>query len=251
MEMTGSLMTPDIKFGMDIPQKPTGRAGTLSSLALRAIQQDESKLNRQVFALIALQQFLPEESSVGGGVNLGTASFNTLSEMLSQQLSRHIGDLLSEVISDVGFISSVDFQFGLTLQDDQINNTGTTSQLNVGLDQYFLKDKLRVHIGTNVDFSNNNNTSTNKSYIGGDFIVEYAISESGHLKVRAYNRSESNIFGPRIRTGVGISYQREFETFESLFKEIGSEIKAARERKKAAKEKRLAEKEKDDKPIGN
>ena len=251
MDMTGSLMTPDIKFGMDIPEKPTGRAGTLASLAIRAIQQDESKLNRQVFALIALQQFLPEESNVGGGINLGTASFNTLSEMLSQQLSRHIGDLLSEVVSDVGFISSVDFQFGLTLQDDQVNNTGTSSQLNVGLDQYFLKDKLRVHIGTNVDFANNNSSSVNKSYIGGDFIVEYAISESGNLKVRAYNRSESNIFGPRIRTGVGISYQREFETFESLFKEIASEIKTASEKRKAKKAKRKAEKEEVAGPIGN
>lgn len=249
MDMTGSLMSPDIKFGLNLKDQLDGRVGTLANLALRAIQQDESKLNRQVFALIALKQFLPEEGTSGGaGLNIGTTSFNTLSEMLSQQFSRYLGDLLSEVIADVDFISSVDFQFGLTLQDDQLDNTGTSSQLNVGLDQYFLNDKLRVHIGTNVDF-NNNNSATGKSYIGGDFIVEYAISESGHLKVRAYNRSESNIFGPRIRTGVGISYQREFETFESLFKEIATEIqdrRAEKARKKAEKEK-----EKTVGPIGN
>jgi hypothetical protein len=50
---------------------------------------------------------------------------------------------------------------------------------------------------------------------------------------------------------VGISYQREFETFESLFKEIGSEIKAASDRKKEKRVKRKAAKETNDGPIGN
>jgi len=242
MYMTGSLMKPDIKFGLELNETVEGRVGTLAKLALRAIQQDENKLNRQVFGLIALNQFLPEENS-GANVNLAASSFNTLSELVTQQFSRQINSLLSEVVEDVDVISSVDFDFDYRLQENQLDNNSTAgSQLNVQLDQYYFKDKLRVSIGTNVDFNNEQNLNgSNSNYIGGDFMVEYSVSKSGNLKVRVYNRSETSLFGPRVRTGVGLSYNREFDSFEQLFQEIKSNIQKKTAARKAKKKKKKAQ----------
>jgi hypothetical protein len=204
---------------------------------LRAIQQDESKLNRQVFGLIALNQFLPEDNAAAN-LNLGASSFNTLSEMVSQQFSRYLGDLLSEVVEGSDFITSVDVQVGYKVEDDQLSNSGTGSQFDMSLDNYLFNDKLRIHIGANVDFNNNNNGGANQNYVGGDFVVEYAITENGNLKVRAYNRSESSLFGPRVRTGGGISYQLEFDSFEDLVEEIKANTTKAKLRREARKKQR-------------
>jgi hypothetical protein len=237
MDMKGSLMKPDIAFGLELNTTENNLAISRAKLALRAIQQDESKLNRQVFGLIALQQFMPEEGS-GVNVDLAATSFNTLSELITQQFSRHISDLLSEVVEDVGFINSVDFAFDYRLEEGQLNQSGGGSQLGFQLDQTFLQDRLKVSVGANVDFNNQNLNANQKNYIGGDFIIEYAITESGNLKMRAYSRSENDLFGPRIRSGVGISYDREFDSFKELFEDIKLDIQKKREdreKRRAAK----------------
>lgn len=240
MNMKGSLMKPDIEFGLELNSQRSDRAMSLAKLALKAIQQDESKLNRQVFGLIALQQFMPEEGA-GVNVDLATTSFNTLSELITQQFSRHISDLLSEVVEDVGFINSVDFAFDYRLEEGQLNQNGGGSQLGFQLDQTFMQDRLKVSVGANVDFNNQNLNTNQKNYVGGDFIIEYAITESGNLKMRAYSRSENDLFGPRIRSGVGISYDREFDSFKELFEDIKQDIK---NRKEEREKKKLARKKK-------
>ena len=209
MNMTGSLMRPDIKFGLDVVGNVDGRASNLANMAMKAIQQDESKLNRQVFGLIALNQFLPEENAAAN-LNIGTSSFNTLTEMISQQFSRYLGDLLSEVVEGQNVISSIDVQIGYKMEDDQLSRSGTGSQFDLSIDNYFLKDKLRVHIGGNVDV-NNSQTGANQNYFGGDLVVEYSISGNGNLKLKLYNRYENSLFGQRNRAGGGLSYQLDFD----------------------------------------
>ena len=239
MNMTGSLMRPDIKFGLNVVGAVQGRVSTLANLALRAIQQDESKLNRQVFGLIALNQFLPEENAAAN-LNLGASSFNTLSEMVSQQFSRYLGDLLSEVVEGQNVISSIDVQFGYKMEDDQLSNAGTGSQFDLSIDNYFFQDKMRVHIGGNLDV-NNNQTGANQNYFGGDLIVEYSISGDGNLKVKLYNRYENSLFGQRNRAGGGVSYQIDFDSLMKSKKER-EEAKALREKRRADRRKEEEEK---------
>ncbi len=223
MNMTGPLMRPDIKFGINL-LGDAGKASTIANLALKAIQQDQNKLNRQVFSLIVLNQFFPDQNAATG-LNLGASSFNTLSEMLSQQFSRYLGELFNEVVEENSVISGVDVQIGYKLEEDQLSNSGTGSKFDLSFDNYLFNDKLRIHIGANVDINANNLYGSNQNYFGGDFIVEYAITKDGNLKVRAYNRSESSLFGPRIRTGGGISYNLEFNSFEEMIKQIKENIK--------------------------
>ena len=212
MNMTGSLMRPDIKFGLNIIGNVQGRVASMASLAIKTIQNDDSKLNRQVFGLIALNQFLPEENAAAN-VNIGTSSFNTLTEMVSQQFSRYLGDLLSEVVEGQNVISSIDVQIGYKMDDDQLSRSGTGSQFDLSIDNYFMKDKLRVHIGGNLDV-NNSQTGANQNYFGGDLVVEYSITGNGNLKLKLYNRYENSLFGQRNRTGGGLSYQIDFDSLK-------------------------------------
>ncbi|MEO1434535.1 MAG: translocation/assembly module TamB domain-containing protein, partial [Bacteroidota bacterium] len=226
MHLEGSLLSPEITFDMEFPNlDPSLRAFVESKLA--TIRQDDNALNRQVFGLIVLGNFLPSGEGPQSAAQLVTG-INTLSELLSNQLSIYLTDLLSEVVNDVGFISSIDFDINYRLYQiesstggiDNNNLNTTASQVQLGLKNRFLDDRLIVNIGGNFDFANNSafvNDAGQGAYIAGDFVIEYLITRDGRFRIRGYNRTESgfeNIEGSqRNRTGVGISYSTQFDNF--------------------------------------
>ncbi|BDS15423.1 translocation/assembly module TamB [Aureispira anguillae] len=224
MGLKGELFSPEIDFKIDIDDVPSSLQNPVS-LALRTIHSDKNKLNRQVFGIIALQQFLPLENAgdvnvVSSGISTG---ISTVSELFSQQLSLYINDLLAGVIKDVDFISSLEFDFNFNIRDsDNQTVRSTTSNVRVGSDVKFLDDRLRFYAGANMDIASDNPVTDNSNgsgYIGGDFILEYNITNDGKLKVKAYNRTESTILGRSTRTGIGISYRKEFNTLQELIDE--------------------------------
>ena len=214
MYLQGELFSPNISFDIAIPQTEP-KLRTAVDLALRNIRQDNNELNRQVFALILLKQFLPSDGA--GSVNLMSSGANTLSEMLSKQLSMYITDLLTEtMLDDLSFINNFQFDLGFNVQDpNQAGLNNNNSEVALGLDNTMFNNRLRVRIGANMDLGNNSvgnvNDANQTNYIGADFIVEYQIDKNGHFKLRAYNRPENTVLGRVIRTGVGISYRQELD----------------------------------------
>ncbi len=223
MLLRGELFQPDINFDIKISDVPA-RLQNPVNLALRTIKADKNELNRQVFGVIALQQFLPLENNVDLGNSVLNTGISTVSELVSQQLTLYINDLLEGVIKDVGFISSLEFDFNFNVRDsDNQTINSRTSNVRVGSDVKFLNDKLTVYAGANMDIASENQTlSTDEqgnNYIGGDFRVEYAITNDGQLKIKAYNRTESTILGRSVRTGIGFSYKKEFNSLKDLMEE--------------------------------
>lgn len=238
MDIKGALFTPQIDFKISVSDVPQ-RLQNPVSLALREIHADKNELNRQVFGLIVLQQFLPLDNTndvnvVSSGINTG---ISTLTELVSQQFSRYINDLLVGVVEDVDFISSLEFDFNFNIRDSENQSVRSrTSNVRLGSDVKFLDDKLRVYAGANLDIASDNDLGLqdNGNYIGGDFIIEYFITPDGRLRIKAYNRTENTILGRSMRTGVGISYRKEFNSLKELVASNG----------RSSARKRLADKQK-------
>ena len=231
MGLKGELFSPEIAFEIQI-ENVAPVLQTPVRLALADINADKNKLNRQVFGIIALQQFLPLESGsdinvVSSGINTG---ISTLSELFSQQLSLYVNDLLEGVIKDVDFISSLEFDFNFNIRDSESQNVhSTTSNVQLGSNIKFLDDRLTVYAGTNIDIAGDDqivdNLEASNNYVGGNFKVEYIITKDGQLRIKAYNRTESTILGQSTRTGIGISYRKEFDTLQDLIDEAKSNRK--------------------------
>jgi hypothetical protein len=221
MDIKGALFTPQIDFKINVSDV-IQRLQNPVALALREIHADKNELNRQVFGLIVLQQFLPLETNnvnvVSSGINTG---ISTLTELVSQQFSRYINDLLVGVVKEVDFISSLEFDFNFNIRDSESQNIRSrTSNVRLGSDVKFLDDRLRVYAGANLDIASDDDLGLdNGNYIGGDFIIEYFITEDGRLRVKAYNRTENTILGRSMRTGVGLSYRKEFNSLQELVDE--------------------------------
>ncbi len=257
MDLRGRLLKPDISFHVDMPNIDS-RLKTYWETKKRILEEDPNEMNRQVFGLMVLQNFLPATGGlVSGGNGIATGGINTLTEVLSNQLSNYVNNILSDVIKNNGggVLSSVNFAFNYKMYDatDALTNaggTGTTgetspaaaasgggafgqnSQVQVGLKNALFKDRLLVDIGGSVDIGSQNGQATSQTYFGGNFMMEYLITPDGRYRLRAYARPEQTIASTfQYRWGVGGSYRRDFDNLDEFLQGFRKELLLRKETK--------------------
>lgn len=235
MELKGDLFKPDISFDIRFPNIDQQLRAFVEN-KMTIVRADKNELNRQVFGLIILGSFLPSDESFASSYLSGSVVSNTLSEMLSNQLSIYLTNLLSEVvIGDVEFISSFEidvnyrnYQLAESANSPSSANFGTGNEFQLGSRTGLLNDRVIVNIGGNIGSTAVGSTGT---YVRGDFEIEWLISEDGRIRLRAYNRSEPNILasGTRLKFGTGISYRQEFNTFSEFLEGLKRSVKSKKE----------------------
>src|SRR5690606_7907428 len=100
--LTGEMLKPGIGFDINLQEDNVAVSQDVTSLIntrLSQIREDESELNKQVFALIVLGRFVAENpfSSAAGGGGVESMARNSVSELLSAQLNSLAGDLIAGV----------------------------------------------------------------------------------------------------------------------------------------------------------
>ncbi|MGY6562118.1 MAG: translocation/assembly module TamB domain-containing protein [Luteibaculaceae bacterium] len=208
LKLQGALTQPEISFDIKAPTVDENARAQLRT----AIEQEDER-NRQVFALLLLNKFLPvmgqgSEEFTGGasGAQLGAA---TTAEMLSNQLSNWVNQISS------------DFDIGINYRPgDAISN----EEIAVALSTQLFNDRLSF--SGNFGVSQGNDLNQNPNSIVGDFLVEYMITEDGRFRLKVFNESNdfnlTNVNQAPYTQGVGVFYQQDFDTFkeflDNLFK---------------------------------
>ena len=239
MLLQGKLLKPTINFDIDFPEL-SGELRTYASSKIRLLRQDQNELNRQVFGLIVTGQFLPSFSNYISVVNTDLA-VSTLSEVLANQISIYLTDILSDLITDYDNFTGIDFDLdfstyqnaGVVDAGQDFQNTGSTVQVN--LKPSFYNNRLSFNLGTefNVDDDAYGSTARAGAFSAGDFIVEYALSKDRRLKLKAYASRESSIGGgTRQRFGGGLSYRTQFDTYREFFDGMKTGVKSLRRKLK-------------------
>ena len=231
MQLTGMLLQPDIAFDIDFPNL-SGELKNYAESKLRTIRQDQNELNRQVFGLLVVGGFLPDDAGAVQGTQNMIAT-NTLSELLSNQLSMYLTELLSEVFTDVDFVSGVDFVVNwsvyeadqvLTPSGGRLTVTGNQLELRQRFDLF--NDRFSVNLGGSY-------VDQGSSYFTGDVVLEYYLTKNRRFKVNFYQRSDETLEGRRNKTGLGFSVQREFDSLNDFI----NSLKGSGKKKKQKKEK--------------
>jgi hypothetical protein len=190
----GKLNDTKIQFRIEPAQGTSSDLGELNSLLLE-LNSNEGKKNQQFFWLLMTGGFQDIDNLGSNNVFAGIA-FNTMSDFISNKINNNINDLISVLIPG----AEINLQVGLD----------ATSLL---LTQKLLNDRLVINIGGNVQYGNTG-VSQNNSGIAGDFEIQYLINEEGNLKFNTYSKYNNNnviqIDQSKIRAGVGISYEKEF-----------------------------------------
>ncbi|RDV15867.1 translocation/assembly module TamB [Pontibacter diazotrophicus] len=237
VNVEGEIMTPELSFDIQLPEDQRGRAGTEVVSSLESLRQDESELNKQVFALLVLGRFLapdPLESSGGG---LAASARGSLSGVMTDQLNQLTDQYAGGLGLELGVNSYEDYSSG--------SAQGRTD-LNVALRQQFLDDRLTVRVGSDIGLEGQRQDNQTMSGFGGDISVEYSITEDGRLRVRGFQRNqyEGVLEGGDIRaTGVSLIYQRDYNNFSDLFRSFEQERAREAQRRQEDEAERIKQEE--------
>ncbi|HMO39095.1 MAG TPA: translocation/assembly module TamB domain-containing protein [Saprospiraceae bacterium] len=229
MDLRGELMRPMINFDIVFPAL-VGQLKAYADSKMNLLRRDQNELNRQVFGLIVVGQFLPANVALQGSEIL----YNTVSEFVSNQLSLLLTELFSEFIADGRVLSGIDFDIAYSqyqnvdLGNDQAFTRG--DEFEVQLRQNFFNDRLTVLLGGNVDIGTNvRNAATAGTFVGNDVVIEYIISKDRSLKLRVYQRLQPDIGGQRLQVGTGLSFRKEFDSFGEFWRSLRKDTRAAKQ----------------------
>ncbi|WP_432708751.1 translocation/assembly module TamB domain-containing protein [Pedobacter sp.] len=212
--MKGQLLKPIISFRLDLPENERGALGGEVYTKILQINNNESELNKQVFALLALNRFIsdnPFQSLAGGGGGVSTLARSSVSKLLTEQLNNLASDL----------VHGVDLNFGINSSEDY--STGSMEQrtdLEVGLSKKLLNDRLVVTIGSSFELEGSEQQRKNSTNIAGNVNVEYMLSADGRYRLRAYRRNQNDgiIEGQIVETGVGFALVVDYNRFREVFR---------------------------------
>jgi translocation and assembly module TamB len=229
LKAQGELLHPFISFDIQLPQDKNYGVGQdvveSSNIKLTQLRQDQSELNKQVFALLLLNRFITEnpfESSTGG-LSAETFARQSASRLLTEQLNQLATDLVKGV--DVNFDVS-------STQDYSTGSEVDKTELNVSLSKRLLNDQLTVTVGSNFQLEGQN-TNQDASNIAGDVAIDYKLSKDGRYMLRAYRKNEYEgiVDGYVVETGVGFIFTLDYNRFRDIF----LSEKKKEERRKARK----------------
>lgn len=204
MYLTDKLMKPQVKFDIVLPNADDETRNILQSQI-----RNEDDLNRQVFALIMLGSFYPNQ---GGANSIAGGGGANVSELISSQLS----NMLSQLSDDVKL--GVNYRQGNAYAPDELKVNLTTNLLN---------DRVTVdgNIGTGAGIQT---TSQSTTTMVGEFNIEVKLNNDGSVRIKVFNRSNQYllVYNAQYTQGIGLFYRREFDSLEDLRKKKNKAVVA-------------------------
>ena len=234
----GTLYKPTVTFDIEFPELQ-GEMRAFAESKMRVLRDNEADLNEQVAGLIMFGSFLPSSSlgnQVGSASGVVQTGYNTLSEMISNQLSHFLSGFLQEALTENGFVSGIDFELGFTKDADISNLTGgggptqsgnnsfIPDEVEVHLKPRFQNDRWEIDYGTSI-VNNRITNASSQSFLIHDFVIGFHLTDDRRLKLKAYGKWDRILATqPGQKFGFGLNYRKEFGTLTEFKEGLSEEI---------------------------
>ena len=228
--LTGKLMAPDITFQIDIPTGSPLRNDQGFMSLLNRIQNDPNELNKQVSCLVVLNSFVPITSSTStfdATTAVSGIVYNSISGVLSNAFSKQVYNLLQRIFNDKSLRVNFNTTFynGSNLTDnlEQSKVNPDRTNLNLSIAKSFMNEKLTLTFGSAFDIGMGAQQVQASSFqFLPDLTAEYKITPDGRLVLTFFYRDSYNYLSVTNHTqnssGSSISYRRDFDRIDELFK---------------------------------
>ena len=194
--ISGKLREPQLSFSIDVPDlDPTTKSKVESAL------NTEDKVQRQFIALLISGGFLPDEQS--GVVNNSNVLYSNLAEIMAGQLNNILQKL------------DIPLDFGLNYQ----SNDSGTNIFDVAVSTQLFNNRVIV----NGNVGNRDNRYSAGADVVGDLDIEIKLDKPGQVRLNLFSHSADDYttyLDNTQRNGVGVTYQREFNTFKEFFRSL-------------------------------
>ncbi len=196
INISEKIRSPKIDFTIDIPNiDPTTRARVESAL------NTEDKLQKQFLSLLISGGFIPDEPS--GIVNNSGMIGATMADMMASQLSNVLQRL------------DIPIDLGLAYQQ----STSGADIFEVAVSTQLFNNRISIN-GT---FGNRQTSATAREDVVGDIDLEFKLTRNGDIRATAFHHSAdqyTNYLDNLKRSGLGLSFQTEFDTLKELFRSL-------------------------------
>ncbi len=211
LKLRGEMLHPEISFEIQLPPEEKGALDGAVNQKLLLLNENESALNKQVFALLLLGRFIQENPLQTESGSTASIVRSTVGNFLSAQLNRLGAGVLP------GTELNVDIQ---SYEEYQAEQPQGRTEVEVGIKQQLFNERLSVQVGGTVDVEGERALQNAASDITGDVTVEYKLTEDGRLRLKGFRHSqyEGALDGQIIETGAGVSYVRDFNRWKELFR---------------------------------
>lgn len=229
LDVDGVLLKPEISFQLDMPEDKQGEMGGEVYGRVEQLNEQKDELNKQVFSLLALNQFFPATGSDGSSGGAASIARDNVNDVLSGQLNNISNKLLGN--------TGLEVDFGLnSFTDYQGSSSENRTQLDINARKRLFNDRLIVQVGSEVDIEGSNPNTDESTPMIGNVSLEYLLTENGKFRLKGYreNEYESVVDGQLVVTGIALIFSKEFNKFKELW---AKEIKEEADKKKKKEQK--------------
>lgn len=216
LNLRGALMQPIISYEITLPE--VGSLSYESSIAarLKEINQDQNQALYQIYFLLAAGQFQPPDG--GGGANMTVTGKNSVGQALSAQASAILNNLSSTLLKNAGIGFNVNYT-AYNFNTD-VSNSFDRNLVSAGITKNFFNNRIRLYVGGDYDWGRVTASSSSQN-IAGDFRLEYLLSADGRVRINAFSKTDYDAYllGNRTRSGLGLSYVRDYNVLKELFQD--------------------------------
>lgn len=216
LKLRGEILKPVISFEIQLPPDEKGILGGAVDQKLQLLNEDESALNKQVFALLVLGRFIQEnplQTESGGATGIVRS---TVGKFLSAQLNQ----LTSKVIPGVEL--NFDIQ---SYEDYQSGQAEGRTEVEIGIKKHFFSERISIQLGGSIDVEGEQAKQNSASNITSDVQIEYKLTKDGRYRLKGFrhNQYEGAVEGQLVETGVGVVFVRDFNKWRNFLKKPKTE----------------------------
>jgi hypothetical protein len=226
LNVKGDIDQPQLTFDLGMPEDSRGAIDGSVYSRIRQLNTEEDALSKQVFSLLVLKKFYPTTGSDGSSGGAASLVRNNVNDALSDQLNSFSNKLTGN--------TGIELDFGLNSYTDyQSETTQKRTDLNVSAQKKLLDDRLIVQVGSNVNIEGSANPGEEDPVIG-NASIQYLLTKDGRWRLKGFrnNEYENIVDGQVFVNGISIIFQRQFNKFNELFKNISTENESSESDKK-------------------
>ncbi len=212
--LTGSLQKPDIQFDFELPPNSEIADDYITQKKLADFKNDKNEMNKQVASLLLFNTFISNNQNLISGSNTFSLATNTIGGIVSNLLTNLFNKQLEKATN--GILSTY-FDINSSLD---LENKAALLQTSVkaGL-KILLNERLVVLIGGNLDYNNPYAQLARKGLLTPDISIEWLLNKDGSLSIVGFTRTSIDLtLGQRNRSGVSLSYRKDFDKLSEIFR---------------------------------
>jgi hypothetical protein len=197
LTLEGMLQSPAISFDIELPNSDTE-----VERQVRSFIDTQDMMTRQIIYLLVLNRFYTPEYSTSE-----YRSNNNFSAVASSAISSQLSGLLNSITDKVQIGTNIRTSY------DGIDNT----EMEMLLSSQLLDNRLIFN--GNFGYRNNH---TQRNVFVGEFDLEYKLTPSGDIRLKAYNHANDMYYQylkqSRTTQGVGLMFKKDFTRLFDIFR---------------------------------